>query len=189
MTTVSDILKIAQLKGYKVFENDTKPYNLNIWGIRNPQTGFNDEFHIFWKYKGSWSHFTMMGTTDPGSYYLENPLNLKGTAILQEGQHRGLFKLGKHKGKYLALVQNSEVTVWRDYNKDNVLDFVNPDKGMFGINFHRAHSKYEVTQIGRFSAGCQVVLNPTEFDMFIYLCQRASWGDSFTYTLINISDL
>ncbi len=97
MITVSDLMKVANRKGYVIFENDTKPYNINYWGIRDSGGQFNDEFHLFWKYKGNWSHIIHMGTTDPGKHYLVNPLNDKGCAILPEDQYRGVWKLGKHK--------------------------------------------------------------------------------------------
>ena len=106
---IKDIIKAYQLKGYTVFEDDSKPYNLNYGAFRDMGGQWNDIFFVFWKYKGNWNLIQWMGTTDPGAYYLKHPLNVKGTAILSEGQHRGLFKLGKHRGKYAALVQAKPV--------------------------------------------------------------------------------
>ena len=106
--TISDIKKVMLRKGHAVFENDTRPFNLNYIGIRDPQNAgaWNDQFIVFWKYKGLWNKIARMGTTDPGIYYLKHPLNPLGTAIHPEGQHRALLRLDKHQGRYTALVQN-----------------------------------------------------------------------------------
>lgn len=192
MISIQDLIKVAMKKGYAVFENDHKPFNLNYWGVRQDGGDFNDEFHLFWKYKGNWSHIVHRGTTDPGKHYLEHPLNHMGCAILPEGQYRGTWQLGKHKKAYDALIQKKTVQVYRDDNLDAVLDMDKLDKpGFYGINHHRAHSESELDSIGKYSAGCQVRNNPYEYGIFISLCKMAAvhWGDSFTYTLINKTDL
>ena len=62
---------------------------------------------------------------------------------------------------------------------------------MFGINIHRASATRESTQVDKWSAGCQVVANPHEYDLLIAAVKEAieQWGDGFTYTLINERDL
>ena len=56
-------------------------------------------------------------------------MNTMGTAaVVANRQYKGLWALGKHKGKYEALVQVSEVAVHRDndlnskvsYSQDNI---------------------------------------------------------------------
>jgi len=189
---VSELIKIYQKKGYVVFEDDSKPYNLNYGAIRDLGGQWNDIFFMFWKYHGKWSIVTWMGTTDPGAYYLKNPLNVNGTAILVEDQHRGLFKKGKHKGRYDALVQARPVTVYRDADKDENPDTLGKvkDIGFFGINSHRAHDEEEIAKIGKYSAGCQVTLNPDEYDVMMYLADKAfeHWGDTLTYTILLVED-
>lgn len=191
---IKDIIRIMTIKGYVVFENDSKPLNINYVGIRDSSgvNKFNDFLVMFWKYRGQWSYFWRNGTTDPGTYYLNNPLNVNGTAILKEGQYRGVWKLGKHQGKYDALVQRKEVTVIRDGNRDGVLDLDSgyEDTGFFGINHHRANSKNESIQVGKWSAGCQVTADPNLYDIFIQLCKESEevWGEGLTYTLLNIND-
>jgi len=56
---LKDIIKVMTLKGYKVFESDKKPLNLNYIGIRDTSgvNKFNDYLVLFWKYKGQWSSF------------------------------------------------------------------------------------------------------------------------------------
>jgi len=205
--TYKTLLSTAQSQGYKVFQNDTKPYNLNIWGIRadNPKPNqFDDLIILWWKYKGLWSMRKFAATTDPGLYYLNNPLSPQGTAIMREGQHVGMWGIGLHQGKYEALKQVKPITVTRDYNKDNKLDFESgrTETGMFGINCHRANANGNSIQVDRWSAGCQVLQNrkikqpgdklPTyEFDYFMSICNESAdlYGNSFTYTLVSEKNL
>ena len=193
---IKDIIRVMTRKGYAVFENDSKALNLNYIGIRDLASvnTFNDMFVMFWKYRGQWSSFWRPGTTDPGTHWLNNPMNTHGTAILKEGQYRGGYKIGLHRNKYTALVQRKEVTVIRDGNKDGVLDIEGDDAyedtGYFGINHHRANSKNESVQVNKWSAGCQVTADPHLYDVFIQLCQESAevWGEGLTYTLLNIED-
>src|SRR5690606_33549955 len=100
--------------------------------------------------------FSFPCTTDPGIFYRKNPASVNGTAILPAGQHSGLWQVGKHQGKYDALVQRAPVTVIRDRNADAALDFTDQlDTGMFGINCHRATEQGTSAQVDRWSAGCQ----------------------------------
>lgn len=191
--SVQDIIKVEGRKGYAVFENDSRNFNLNYVGIRDDdKPGYwNDMFFVFWKYKGLWSKVARVGTTDPGIYYLEHPLNAKGTAILPEGQYRGALKLGVHRGRYEAMVQAKQIGVFRDNNLDGKLDMDGPiDIGWHGINHHRALTDHEVKTIGRFSAGCQVTLNPDDYSLFMALCNQSEkeYSQGITYTLMNIND-
>jgi hypothetical protein len=178
-------------KGFKVFQNDSQKYNLNIIGVRSKDLDsntFNDRIYVLWKYQGLWSIKEFRATTDPGLYWRENLINTLGTAVLCEGQHLGLWKIGLHRGKYEALVQKSPVQVYRDRNQDKVLD-LDPNsisEGLYGINCHRANSAWESQQVDKWSAGCQVIANPQKYDDFMYLCKRGAenWGNSFTYTLL-----
>lgn len=205
---IEDLLKVASNKGYKIFDNDTKDYNLNIWGIRhtsNKPNSFDDLIVDFWKFDGKWNIRTYPATTDPGTYWLQNPQAKLGTAIVKEGQYPGLWKIGLHQGSYKALVQKSPITVIRDNDKDNELDFdsKSSETGIFGINNHRANENGKSVNVDKWSAGCQVmqnreIFNPDnvlvkvhEFDYHLHLCELASerHGNSFTYTLIGESDL
>ena len=79
--------------------------------------------------------------------------------------------------------------MYRDSNKDSKLDFVNEETGMFGINIHK--SGESSTQVDRWSAGCQVFARVKDFNKFMNLVQKGNnkYGNSFTYTLINETDL
>lgn len=97
--------------------------------------------------------------------------------------------LGLHRGQYEALVQRgNEVCVWRDRNADNVHDYgQNEECGYFGINIHRASRIVASQSVDQYSAGCQVIQDPDEFEHFIALCKlqaRHTGYDRFSYTLL-----
>jgi hypothetical protein len=174
--------------GHTVFERGQ--YNLNIIGIRSRDhkpNSFDDRMCVVFRDEQGWITRTWECTTEPGKYWLENPINVSGTAILVPGQYRGVYKIGKHQGKYDALVQTGgRVKTYRDANKDDIIDadVATEEEGYFGINIHKAgqHS----TQIDKWSAGCQVFSHSTDFDEFMSICYaaKAKWGNSFSYTLI-----
>ena len=160
---------IMNSKGYKFFTNGI--FNVNIIGIRKTgghTNSFDDEIHVIYRDDISIVHKIYKVTTDPGFYYLENPMNVSGTAILVPGQYRGTYKIAKHRGQYDALCQRKPVKVYRDRNKDFILD-KDPEtvsEGYFGINIHRSNANRESTQVDRWSAGCQVFACPKAFDDF-----------------------
>ena len=184
-----------QDKGYTFYEKDS--FNLNIIGVRmglKATNTFDDYLYIIFKnHSDKWSHREYKITTDAGAYWLENPMNAKGTAILKPNQYKGGWKLGKHQGKYTALVQKEEVEVYRDNTKDMILDYdeTKVDKGFFGINFHRSNPHTESFQVDKWSAGCQVFKKSNDFFEFITICKVAEeeWGNSFTYTLLNYDEI
>jgi len=184
------ILSVLQKKNYKLY---TRPYELNIIGIRSDTTTanrFDDEIHVFFKNSVSkWVHYIFPATTDPGTYWLRQPMHPQGTAILMQGQYRDTYQIGLHKGKYYALVQRKPVTVIRDYDRNAILDFYNGhlDTGMFGINIHRASITGITKSVDIHSAGCQVLSNVNDFNLIMQLAEkhRELYGNSFTYTLID----
>ena len=194
-----EVLKVCEVfenLKYQVFRSDNKNYYLNIVGLRNDScepNSFDDEMWVFWRFEGKWTLKKYKITTDPGLTYLEDPINSSGTAILKEGQYLGAFQFGKHKGLYDALVQSGPVTVIRDFNRDNKLDFTSgkEQNGFFGINIHRSSPTGESQFVNKWSAGCQVFANITQYNEFIGLCKKSlgEWGNSFSYSLIRKEQL
>lgn len=193
----SDIKKTLLNKGYVYFERGL--YNLNIIGVRannnNEITNVYDDILLLeYKNGNNWQRIMYPITTEPGDYYMRKKLgNPKGTAILVPGQYRGCWMIGKHNGKYNALVQCKPVKVYRDGNKDNIYD-LNPEtikEGIFGINIHRSNEGFTRETIDMYSAGCQVFSDPKDFRNFMDICKKQMniYGNSFTYTLINEEDL
>jgi len=189
--TVNEMIEALNRLGHKVFINGD--YNLNLIGIRKDYQAsnrFDDTMVAFYKVGGRWQIDHWPVTTDPGWYYLENGLS-KGTAILKEGQYRGAYRLGLHKGQYKALVQAKPVTVYRDANKDHRLDTARTETGLFGINIHRAGQWAASAKVDKWSAGCQVFADPDDFMALLSLARRSAdlYGPDLTYTLIKESDL
>ena len=183
-------------KGYKWFSK--KDYNLNIIGVRSKAkircTNLFDDFIIVDYYCNNVHHRKLYeATTTPGLYYLENPMNTKGTAIMVPGQHLNCYTIGKHKNKYKALVQTKAIKVYRDNNKDDIYDML-PDtieETLSGLNIHRTNEYFKSKQIDKWSAGCQVFASPSDFKSFMTLCEKQAelYSNSFTYTLIEEQDL
>jgi hypothetical protein len=201
--TREQIETTVKAKGYKWFEdNNDKGYDVNIVGVRNSETkgrvtnAFDDCITISYKVDGEWQFHCFQCTTDPGSAYMDNPiLENTGCAILKPNQYRGSHKLRLHAGKYLALGQKKDVTVYRDNDRDDKydLDESKTDTGLFGINIHRAtgRSGGKSTRVDKWSAGCQVIADNDDWHEFLDICQAAReiHGNSFSYTLLESKDI
>lgn len=196
MYTREQIEKAVKGKGYAWFEG-TKDYDLNIVGVRNSATGnkvtnlFDDKITVSYKLNGEWQFHVWNATTDPGKKGVMEYHNAAGVARLVEGQYRGSHSIGLHQGKYKALKQAKPVKVYRDPNRDMTYDETKIAEGIFGINIHRSSATGTSTYVENWSEGCQVFSTITDFDKFMALCEKASaiHGNSFTYTLIESSDL
>lgn len=205
----NDITKIQSLfnsKGYKFFSQGY--FNLNLFGIRSNNSvsdKFDDVFYVVYKDPqslniGKWLIHCFPCTTDPGKHWLLNPMNVKGCAIVVPGQYRALWSLGKHNGKYEALVQTGLINIIRDNNTDTILNFelmifekniFKNQKGL-GINCHRADSLKTLLNVNMYSAGCQVIQDPKDFDILIQLCHKQNIQyntNSFSYTLFTEKEL
>ena len=188
MAHAPPILQQMRKIGHTVFA--TGSYNLNIIGVRSPQraaNAFDDELHlVYLDHRKLWVDLCFRCTTDPGTYWLEHPMKVQGTAILIPGQYRGAYRIGQHKG-YPALVQHRPVKVYRDSTRDEVLDMdpSSTQKGMYYINIH--HAGTDSQKVNKWSAGCQVLSNLAEWDVFMSVIRRSAqtYGDTFTYTLID----
>ena len=170
------ILQAVRRLGYEVYQD-----RLNIIGVRavpGVQNQFDDELHIIFKDGDSFQHKVYPCTTDPGTYWLENPMNVDGTAKLVPNQYVDAYGWGMHRGKYETLVQVGEVTVARD---DGLLDT--------GLHFINIHSAGEDSQrVGKWSAGCTVLQRLEDHKHMVALC-KASGQEVFTYTLILSTDV
>jgi hypothetical protein len=183
-------------KGYVWFEDAAnKGFDVNIVGVRNSSTGqkvtnaFDDCLTISYKEKGEWKFHCWPATTDPGKKGVLEYHNAAGVARLVEGQYRGSHGIGLHQGKYEALKQAKNVKVYRDANKDLNYDENKIQEGLFGINIHKAGA--DSTYVENWSEGCQVFKKSADFDAFMAIVRKSRdiHGNSFTYTLIESSDI
>jgi len=198
LLTPKNIKSYFAAKDYKFFDTPDKKLNLNIIGVRRDNQGsntFDDFLLVMYREEELMVNHRWQVTTDPGKYWLMYPINPKGTAVLVPGQYRGTWQLGKHQGKYEALVQRKPVKVYRDNSKDEVIDYNNivtlVDEGYFGINIHRSNPYDQSYEINKWSAGCQVFKKVDDFNAFMDLCRDSAkvYGPNFTYTLIDEKDL
>ena len=178
---------------YVELENEFKGFGyqwptLHLIGVRskaNEKNKFDDYFYLV----NGPIMFRFTCTTNPGTHWLKNLMNPKGTAVLKPGQYVDSWKLGLHQGKYEALKQAKNVKVYRDANKDLSYDENKVDEGLFGINIHKAGA--DSTYVENWSEGCQVFKRSADFEEFMKICRKAreKHGNSFTYTLIESSDI
>jgi hypothetical protein len=194
--TREQIEAAVKSKGYVWFEDvNNKGYDVNIVGIRNSATGqtvtnvFDDWLTISYKENGEWKFHIWPATTDPGKKGVKEYHNAAGVARLVEGQYRGSHIIRLHGGKYEALGQNKPVKVYRDANRDMVYDEAKIQEGVFGINIHKAGA--DSTYVENWSEGCQVFKKAVDFETFMTICRKAKdiHGNSFTYTLIESTDI
>jgi len=184
------ILEHAKALGFVVFDGEM---DLNLIGVRSSvivPNKFSDKFYIVYKKNGQWCEHCFPVTTVAGSYWLQNPTRAEGTAVVvHDRQYRSVWSIGMHKGKYEALSQTGLITVWRDGNKDDRVDYGGKEyEGHFGINCHRANRNHQSISVDKWSAGCQVLANPSHFHVLMTLChaqKAAGLGDKFSYTLIH----
>jgi hypothetical protein len=136
-------IALAKNAGLKVFG---APFSANLIVIRGPgQPGdWDGQLTLSWVETpgGAWRSVSAPCATRPGKHYLQNPMNPRGTAVLQPGQFRGSHARGFHHAgtakASAAWVQVGEVVVRRDGDRDEVLDALSaPLTDGSAINVHR----------------------------------------------------
>ena len=194
MYSKEQIEKAVKSQSYVWFDG-AKDYDVNIVGVRNAIPGqevtnlFDDKLTLSYKIKGEWFFHSWDVTTEPGKKGVMRFHNLNGVARLVPDQYRGAYALGMHQGKYQALCQRKEVTIWRDKNRDMDFDEITRDTGIFGINIHKAGTVSNFVE--NWSEGCQVFKRTKDFNDFMVIINRAKeiHGNHFTYTLLISSDI
>jgi hypothetical protein len=124
-------------------------------------------------------------TTSPGTFWLNNPSRVSGTARLIPGFYKACWRLGLHKGKTPALVQSdkAQFLVERDGDKDS--DFDSTGKvftDVQGLNCHPAGEASTV--VDKWSAGCQVIAKNSDFNEFLNLVKLDKVSTYFSYQLV-----
>ena len=161
-------------------------YDLNIIVCRNdkerPDT-FQDTCHVIYHDGVKWIEYIYPCTSHAGIYYLNNPSRSAGGAILKHDyQFRSVFTIGRRSSGYECLVPCADIPVWRDGNRDDIIDYGGEDYDSAGIQIHRANAFDTSATIGKYSAGCVVL--QTGFDSFMDLCYKQhSNGKGSKYSL------
>jgi hypothetical protein len=179
---------LARVKELDSFKNIPAGYWL--LGVRSlddiPNT-FDDKIYLF---KGEEFVLVTSATTNPGTPTLKQfeKVNKDGAAVLKADQwYYNVWKYGKHNGKVEALLQlGNKVQVYRDTDRDSKSEEKGAlQSGYFGINFHPNTydlSKGSGTNIGWWSAGCQVVNNIPNYKTMIKLLKNEKF---VTYCLVD----
>ena len=186
--------QVVNNKKYKWFDSGV-PYNLNIIGIRSGSKitdTFDDMITVSYFDGDEWQCQQFYATVDAGLFYYLHPMNVEGTASVTESQHLSTFGIGLHKNEYRCLIQIKEIEVKRVVYKQGLFITGRTETGFYGIHIHRASSIVEMNTVGRYSAGCQVIQNFNDFDLFMSIIDKSveqGFKPVFTYTLINEQDI
>jgi hypothetical protein len=189
-----EIIATAKQKGYTI---DTRPYKLNLIGVRNSKATNQDEFddvlaYFYYDENGKLNGKIAPATTDPSTYFLKNPINGQAAGILQSGEYKDAYSIGVHRGKYTALIQTKPVTTIRDSDRDAYINYLAPTTtGLYGINIHHATlGKKNIAIIDKDSAGCQVFRDIDDFNQMMGYAQtsKGKYGNKFSYILLDERD-
>lgn len=179
---------LEKVKSLSSFKEIPKGYWL--LGVRSKEDSankFDDKIYLF---KGEEFIIVTSATTNPGTPTLKQfeKVNKDGAAVLKsEEWYYNVWKYGKHQGKVEALLQlGAKVKVHRDTDKDVKSEEQGKlQEGYFGINFHP--NTYNLnsasgSDIGWWSAGCQVVNNIDKYKIMIKLLKTEK---AVSYCLLN----
>lgn len=113
-------------------------------------------------------------TTEPGRFYTSvKKLDPRGAARIKFGQYKS-WAVGTHMmgrpSAHEALVQVSDIVVFRDLNEDFEREGDETFTGTFGINQHCGHDVPK-GDIGRASAGCLVGRTKGGHKEFMQICK------------------
>lgn len=195
--TFGRLAEVVKSKGAPIIE---RPNEINIWGVRSndlQSNAFNDWLTFSYRRDdGVFAFYAFQATTDAGLYWRQNPENAKGVGVLVPGYYPGLWHRGLHRGQYPALVQTGPCDVWRDNNRDAVLDIGSAtpiERGVkIGLNLHHARAVGASAQVDKWSAACQVVADADDHAFVMTLVGRqisAGLPDNFGYVLLNERDV
>jgi hypothetical protein len=139
------IIKYMQSKRYQI-STEAQNYNIvyvegmseNLALNNNKPNEFNDVRMVIEIVNnvptivGKWE-----GTTEPGTHFTMNPMNPDGAVRIAFGQYKS-WRVGTHVGSgadpHEALLQITDVSVFRDKNKDMIRTGDKLFTGLFGIN-------------------------------------------------------
>lgn len=189
------IADVMRLNGMTVFK---QPFDMTLGGIRtldNKSNTFNDWlFMLYHDAAGKLCGIIEPGTTDAGLYFRMNPMNVKGTAVIQHGkQYKGVYEYqnpkvdGKpgHKGQE-AFRQIANMDYWRDVDRDDYLEF--DGKTETCINATNGHDMGTLGKnVDQWSAGCwgstQKVMD--KFYALARLQREKGFGARFSYAMLH----
>ena len=191
--TPKQIKEVMISLGMKVFSS---PFDMTLGGIRtkdNASNAFNDWlFMIYHDQDGQLQGIVEPGTTDAGLYYRLNPMQPKGTAIIQHSkQYRSAYTYmlkGGHNGQE-AFRQTGIMDYWRDADRDKYLDFEGETfSAIYNTNGHDMGTKG--VQVNNWSAGCWGSTNAImdKFYLFANVQIKHGHGSKFSFAMLHEND-
>ncbi|MBV6623147.1 MAG: hypothetical protein KI793_09440 [Rivularia sp. (in: Bacteria)] len=159
-------------------------------GVKNNNTPnkFNDsrflvEVNPTPKLVGAWE-----ASIEPGNHYTEKPMNASGAAQIEvPGQYKA-WRIGKHKGREIALIQVAPVNIIRDFNRNSKVD--KGDKKEYSIIGANQHSGSDQKFVDNTSAGCPVgrtIEGHQEFMSYLQKDVDFQANDNFIFSTTFIS--
>lgn len=148
---------------------DIGNYNLNFLWFRRDMVAdnhFTDMLYVAYRENGKPQVLSVQCTTLPGLRdSLLNPSTVRGvigTAVIQEGQYRASWQFidsYKDFSNYPFFRQIRPLRYWRDGNRDNVIDMVNPETAINGTHWHKMSRvgdkrRLELFEVNNWSRGC-----------------------------------
>lgn len=196
--SIEEIKNVYKKKNYPFYKQGD--YNLNLYGIRMDDVldnYFSDTLGCIYNINGVAQQMNIPATTCPGLYGGHAALNPRkeGVAIMVPGHYPKLWKFVDDYTTWLNypfLWQVGKVKLWRDNNKDTVIDHVN--EGEYGpgtgINCHRmSWNNVSGQPVNNWSEGCQGAEEP-EFKKLLEPLRKSTaiFGNVFSYTLLEKKD-
>jgi len=215
-STNTDINKIVagmQKRNYVIL---TKPYQVNIVGIRRQYEGqrysnaFKDDLYIFFKdNSNNWVTYKFKITTMPGFYsayvsggklkadHTGKSPNVKqssvmlgrgGMGILMEAQYLNIYQIGTHCSAP-AMKTTGPQKFYRDSSPGDIIKYTAKGQGEAGMLIHRGYPGGSA--VNNWSEGCQVFAREADLMKFFQLCEvhKQKYGNRFHYTLMLEKDL
>lgn len=187
LVTFAAVRAEVERRGWAWF--DAGGYDLNLVALRcTPGTtdAFDDLLTCSWREAAAWQFRAWRCTTDPGKPALLDPRRADGTAVIAQGQHRGGYTFGLHKGQYECLVPARPIPVLRDRDGDAVVDPDLPSTSST-VQIHRANPARASTVVDRWSEGCLVIADPGDFAELMGLAHeqvKHGHGELFTLSVL-----
>jgi hypothetical protein len=194
------IIETMKAKGYKIF---TRPYEMNIVGIRRAYEGmnytnsFSDSMYLIYKVDNSdkWELKKYPCSTMPG-YYKKSEggktIDVKqsktmqdrgGMGILKPAQYIDVYAMGNHCDAP-AMITLGPQKAYRDKTTGPVIKYTADVEGYFGMFIHRGYPGGGI--VNNWSEGCQIFGNANDLNDFFKWCgkHKEKYGNKFSYTLI-----
>ena len=181
---------LTALDGYIREQITARKYRMPVDGLVWLRTDmvFSNKFDDFVVcYKAGRIVYVAPASTTAGDFYVYNPLTVGGVtgtavAIPQQVTNSHRFVTSSSwKTLWLGapyFQQVLPITIQRDGNKNNRVDGVTRQFGLFGINFHRAGVG---NFVNKWSAGCQTVPDKDWFE----IVKRFNPGQLIDFTLLD----